>query len=292
MTPKIWLYMVLLAAAVFGLSACQKESSAGPQGTAKANEAYLTHFGEPPVPERGECFARVGFYPLEGSPGKLGAIPFFLFREQDQLPLLLERLVGNEAGYLSRSRLFNPFPPGSTVRLLSQAGDTVDLELSLKQAPQPEMLEAMAAALTETAIQFEGIEKVRIMVDGAPLPGMPESGYAHDARRIEPPGPPTLLLVVGAWDEGAQDPDEILADFDRPVNVENFSLKDASGQKIQGDYFTSAFDMAVVIHPEKPATIREGMSLRAEWQVVDRLGRKGSGSGEFTLRRHDHAEGF
>lgn len=109
---------------------------------------------------------------------------------------------------------------------------------------------------------------------------------------IEPPGPPPLLLVVGAWEKGAQDPEEILADFDRSVKIESFSLMDASGQKIQGDYFTSAFDMAVGIHPESPSAIREGIRLCAEWRVVDRLGRIGEGSGNFTLGRHDHAEGF
>ncbi|MGK2945417.1 MAG: hypothetical protein ACSLFC_11830 [Desulfuromonadales bacterium] len=43
---------------------------------------------------------------------------------------------------------------------------------------------------------------------------------------------------------------------------------------------------------EDPSALREGMTLRAEWRVVDRLGRKGEGQGNFTLERHDHAEGF
>lgn len=292
MTTKIRILLLLLAVAFFGATACQKESSVATQGTIKANQAYLNHFGEPPVPEKGECFARVGFYPLKGSTGKVAAMPFFLFRQEDQLPLLLERLVGNEAGYLSRSQLFNPFPPGSSVRLVSQAGGTVDLDISLKESPSAESVAAMAASLTETATQFEGIERVRIAINGASLSGMPEGGFAHDAGRIEPPGPPTLLLVVGAWEKDAQDPEEILADFDRPVKIESFSLMDDSGQKIRGDYFTSAFDMAVVIHPENPSAIRKGMTLRAEWRVVDRLGRKGEGAGNFTLERHDHAEGF
>jgi hypothetical protein len=292
MTSKIKIHLLLLAVAFFGATACHKESSVAPQGTVKANQAYLNHFGDPPVPEKGECFARVGFYPLKGSTGKVAAMPFFLFRQEDQLPLLLERLVGNEAGYLSRSQLFNPFPPGSSVRLVSQAGGTVGLDISLKESPSAESVAAMAASLTETATQFEGIEKVRIAINGASLSGMPEDGFAHDAGRVESPGLPTLLLVVGAWEKGAQDPEEILADFDRPIRIESFSLMDASGQKIRGDYFTSAFDMAVVIHPENPSVIRKGMTLRAEWRVVDRLGRKGEGAGNFTLGRHDHAEGF
>jgi len=292
MTTKIQILLLLLAVAFFGATACQKESSVATHGTVKANQAYLNHFGEPPVPEKGQCFARVGFYPLKGSTGKVAAMPFFLFRQEDQLTLLLERLAGNEAGYLSRSQLFNPFPPGSSVRLVSQTGGTVDLDISLKESPSTVSVAAMAASMTETATQFEGIERVRIAINGASLSGMPEDGFAHDAGRIEPPGLPTLLLVVGAWEKGAQDPEEILSDFDRPVKIESFSLMDASGQKIRGDYFTSAFDMAVVIHPENPSAIRKGMTLRAEWRVVDRLGRKGEGAGNFTLGRHDHAEGF
>jgi hypothetical protein len=292
MTSKIQIHLLLLAVAFFGATACQKESSVATQGTVKANQAYLNHFGEPPVPEKGECFARVGFYPLKGSTGKVTAMPFFLFNKDDQLSLLMERLAGNEAGYLSRSQLFNPFPPESSIRLVSQEGETVDLDVSVKESPSAESVAAMAASLTETATQFEGIEKVRIAINGAPLSEMPEGGFAHDAGRIEPPGPPTLLLVIGAWEKGAQDPEEILVDFDRPVEIESFSLLDGAGQEIKGDYFTSAFDMAVVIHPENPSAIREGMTLRAEWRVVDRLGRKGEGAGDFTLERHDHAEGF
>lgn len=290
MTSKIWIHLLLLAVAFFGATACQKESSVATQGTVKANQAYLNHFGEPPVPEKGECFARVGFYPVKGSTGKVAAMPFFLFRKEGQLSLLLERLVGNETSLLSRSQLFNPFPPGSSVRLVSQEGGAVDLDISLKESPSAESVAAMAASLTETATQFEEIERVRIAINGVPLSDMPEGGFAHDAGRVEPPGPPTLLLVVGAWEKGEQDPEEVLADFDRPVKIESFNLKDVSGQEIKGDYFTSVFDMAVVIHPENLSAIQEGMTLRAEWRVVDRLGRKGEGTGDFTLVRHDHAE--
>lgn len=292
MIPRTLPHMTLLAFVVFGLAACKQESSNVAQGVAKASQTYSNYFGEPPAPKQGECFARVGFYPLKNRSGKLTAVPFFLFREENQLELLLERLVGNDPDYFSHSQLFTPFPPGSKVRLVSQQGEAVVLELSFQQTPRPDLVKAMVAALTESATQFEGLKKVRILIDGAPLPDMPADGYSHVPRRIEFPGPPTLLLVVGAWEKDAANPEEILADFDRPVTVESFSLKDSSGQKVEGDYFTSAFDMAVIVHPENSASIREGMSLRAEWQVVDRLGRKGRGSGEFTLLRHDHADGF
>lgn len=293
MNKIVSLCLLLLAVLVFGPTACKKEeSSTVPAGTVKASEAYLTHFGEPPVPDKGQCFARVGFYPLSGSTGKVAAMPFFLFKETDQMGMLLERLVTTKPAYLEQSVLRNPFPPGSSVRIAFQSGGRLDLELSTTASSSPQDLSAMAAALTETAVQFDDVETVRIFRDGAPLPGMPEGGFAHDAERIEPPAPPTLLLVVGAWEKGERNPEEILADFDRPVKIDSFSLRNAAGQEIKGDYFTSAFDMAVVIRPESPSAIEEGMSLQAEWVVVDRMGRRGEGAGTFTLERHEHADGF
>jgi hypothetical protein len=290
MNTRLFFRLFFLTVAVLSAAACQNEPTAA-GGKVKASEAYLTHFGGPPVPEKGQCYARVGFYPLKEAPEKVGAVPLFLFEEKNQLQLLLERLVSAEIDFPARSPLFNPFPPGSSVRLASRAGDTAEVELILKGSSKPENLSAMAAALTETVVQFEDIEQVRIVVNGTPLEEMPANGFAHDAGRIAPPGPPALLLTVGTWEDGALDPKEILADFDRPVTIESFTLTDASGQKIKGDYFTSAFDMAVVIHPDNPSSLKEGMALRAEWQVVDRLGRKGEGTGNFTLGRHDHDEG-
>ncbi len=292
MKKTIFFRLLLLSAAILGTTACQNNSTAAPQGTVKASEAYLTYFGEPPVPAKGQCYARVGFYPLKETPEKVGAVPLFLFEEKNQPQLLLDRLVSAEIAFPDRSPLFNPFPPGSSVRLVSQTGDTAELELTFKGASKPKDLSAMAAALTETIVQFEEFKRVHIVVNGAALGEMPAKGLTHEAGRIVPPGPPALLLTVGTWENGAQDPKEILADFDRPVTIESFTLTDAAGQKIKGDYFTSAFDMAVVIHPENPSSLREGMTLRAEWQVVDRLGRKGDGGGDFVLERHDHIEGF
>ena len=44
---------------------------AGPSGSAKANTAYLSQFGQPPTPQQGTCFARVGYFPLAGEPGRV-----------------------------------------------------------------------------------------------------------------------------------------------------------------------------------------------------------------------------
>lgn len=284
--------LLLLTFPLFAMLACNQQPTDAPQGMVTANHAYLAYFGEPPEVKQGQGFARVGFYPLKQDKTKVRPVPLFLFREADQLPLLLERLVSSENPFSEQGPLFNPFPPGSSVRLLSRSRGVVALELVLKQPPVTENIPAIVGALTETAAQFDDIDKVIISVSGQPLAAMPEEGYVHDDARIFPPASPELLLVVGSWEKDAKDPREIQADFDRPVKIESFALEAASGQKIQGKYFTSAFDMAVVIQPEDPSSIKAGMSVRAEWTVIDRLGRKGQGTRVFSLERHDHTDGF
>jgi hypothetical protein len=285
-----YLYLVLLGGLVLAAAACQKDAPTDPTPTVKANMAYQNAFGQPPVPAKGQCFARVGYYPLRAAPEQLGAVPFFLFDAQSELPLLLERLVNNPAPFPAEGTLQNPFPAGSTLQVGPRA-TTLDLALSVPQSPATELLAPMAAALTETAGQYPEIERVRIRLNGAPWPGMPAEGFVPEPERIVAPGPPLLLLVVGSWESDAAYPREILADFDRPVSIDSFTLQDQDGQQIKGDYFTSVFDMAVVLHPQDPTVLHEGMTLHASWRVTDRLGRSGEGEGRFELQRHDdHAE--
>lgn len=277
--------LIVLAA---GLVACQQQEPKT-TGTVKVNQLYRTYFGEAPVPGKGICFARIGFYPLRDDKGKLAPIPLFLFKEEGQLALLLGRQVSNEPELLEYGPLYNPFPEGSKVDIVSRQDGLLQLVLSLPGNYAGD-LDAMAGVLTETALQFDDIQRVSISVNGTPLPGMPEGGYVHNAGRIVAPGAPEVLLVVGAWEAGATDPGEILADFDRPVKVKSFELRDSSGGKIEGDYFTSAFDMAVVIHPANPQSIQEGMELTAKWSVTDALGRTGEGGKTFRLIRHEHPD--
>jgi hypothetical protein len=270
------------------LIACRQETADPPPTNVKANQAYLDNFGQPPGSDQGQCFARVGFYPLREMPGRVQAVPFFLFDEKDELPQLLDRLLNLPLVFPQASPVFNPFPPDSRLRVGPRA-ETLEIELEVPRLPQPEQLAEMAAALTETASQFADIRQVRLHLNGALWPDMPADGFRSDPDRRIPPGPPLLLLIVGTWEEETSGPVEILADFDRPVAINSFSLKDEAGRKVEGDYFTSAFDMALVIHPKEPEKFREGMTLHAEWRVTDRLGRVGQGSGSFQLRRHDHA---
>jgi len=279
--------MLLLAAAL--LTACEKKPAEVPAGTVKASPVFLEYFGAPPTPERGIGFARVGFYPLREEVPKVRAVPFFLFRENGQPGLLLQRLVSSEVTFPGKSPLVNPFPAGSRLQLRSLADSLIELDLTLGAAVADSvMLAAMAAALTETAVQFDEVSRVRLYLDGKPWPGMPPEGFSHDARRIVDPGAPILLSIVGVWDKAEPDPEEILANFDRPVTIHRFALRDAAGNDVQGKFFQSVFNMAVVLHPEKAAEFREGITLTAEWEVVDSLGRTGSGAERFSLLRLEH----
>jgi len=280
-------HLLLLFLLPLTIIACRQETQQLPGGKIKANLAYTTNFGTPPVPDQGSCFARVGFYPLRIMTDKLQAVPFFLFNKQNQLPLLLQRLVDYPDAYLERGPLTNPFPPGSTLQVGAPAA-TLELALNVPGSPSPERLAMMVAALTETATQYPDIQRVRLQLNGTPWPGMPEEGFRSDPTRIVPPGDPQLLLVVGSWEPDAAVPDEILADFDRPVTVGSFHLNDAQGRKVEGEYFTGAFDMAVVVHPKEPAFFSEGMPLQVDWEVTDKLGRSGRGEGRYMLQRHDH----
>lgn len=280
-------FFVLLLAPL--LAGCEKKSPPVSAGTVKASPAYVEYFGQPPTPESGTCFARVGFFPLQSDPGKVRPVPFFLFREDGQLQLVLDRLVSGEMRFPEKSDLFNPFPAGTRVQARSLEEGVTELALSLgspsSAAPN---IEAMAASLTETAVQFDNIEKVQILLDGAPLAGMPAGGFRHETLRIVTPSSPQLLLISGNWEHGAEDPEEVLVNFDRPVIIGSFRLRDATGEEIKGKFYQSAFGMAVVIHPENPSAFREGVSLWAGWEVTDMLGRQGRGEGSFSLLRHEH----
>jgi hypothetical protein len=277
-------------AALLMLASCDKDrQQAVAPGSVKANAAFLKHFGEPPTPEQGTCFARVAYFPLASDPTKVRPVPLFIFRESDQLSRLLDRLTDRDWEFPPHSGLTNPFPPDSRVRITEQTGDSVTIDLLLPAETEPGP--AAITALVETALQFEELERVLVTVAGVPLAGTPAGGFRHDPRRIASPGPPLPLMVAGSWEKGEEDPEEILVNFDRPVVVHEFRLLDAAGGEIRGEYFRSGFDMAVVVHPAAPQTLRAGMTLRLAWRASDRLGRTASGEQSFVLERHEHDPG-
>ncbi len=282
---KIFLLALsLLLVVALVLSGCQRQKEVEKR-TTTVSPVFLEHFGELPQGDRSNCIARVGYFPLKDDPTKVRAVPYLLFRESGQLEQILGRMVSEQEIFVPGSDLFTPFPPGSSVWLNLDEG-VIAVDVTPGREMTQEELDAAVAAITETAVQFSRIDRVRILLAGEPVPGMPEDGFRHQPGRIAPVPAPTLMMVSGMWDAGTLD--EILVNFDRPVTVETFRLLSPSGEEVRGDYFRSVFDMAVVIHPENPAEFAEGMPLRAEWSVVDALGRRGAGSGEFTLKRFDH----
>ena len=276
---------------IIGLIAvgCENRRNGAEKGTVKANPGYLEHFGRPPTPETGTCFARIGFFPSTTHPGKVRPVPYFLFTETGQLEQILHRMVSEQGVFHSGVDMVTPFPPGTEVSLSAVKEGLVEVNLLVPEKGRATLdLQAVAVTLTETAVQFEEIERVRILLNGEPLPGMPGDGFRHQPDRISPAGPAVLLTVIGSWEKGAEAPEEILLGFDRPVTVESFQLLDPLGQPVKGEYYRSVFDMAVVIHPAIPQDFTAGMTLRVEWEVTDALGRKGKGAGDFVLIRHDH----
>ncbi|RJX18783.1 MAG: hypothetical protein C4563_09120 [Desulfobulbus sp.] len=288
-----WLGEILVVLAVLlALTGCKERGEkAPPPGSVKANGAFLQHFGQPPVPQQGTCFARVGYFPLAGEPGRLRAVPLFIFREEGQLAHLLAAYTGNNWEFPPQSGLLNPFPPGTSIRISNREDDRVTIDLTAPGADgSPEEAGRMSAALTETVLQYEDIKRVFLIVNGTAPANMPGDGFRHDPGRIASPGSPGPLMVGGNWEKGEKDPEEIFINFDRPVTVEEIRLLDAAGQEMEGDFFQTGFDMTVVLLPAAPQAFLEGMPLRVAWQVDDRLGRASSGEQQFLLKRFEEDE--
>ena len=272
------------------LTACKQEEPPPPpnSGFVAVNQAYLKNFGTPPQGKAGEAFARVGYLPLQEAPEKVRAFPLFLFTDKEQLRQILTRLISGELVLTQESGLYNPFPPDLEVSVPAQVTPTLTLSLKTGQSWSDDDQAAAGRALAETALQSEVVERVIILLNGQPFPPMPTEGYQHRSRLIVEVNPPELVQIAGMWGLGTDKLDELLVEFDRPVTVNNFKLYDKSGDVVDGEYFTSIFQMAVVLLPKDSTLLLEGTLLRAEWDVVDTLGRSNSGSTTLPLRRYEH----
>lgn len=285
-----WLSGFLFLSLVMLSFGCQEkvELPAAPAGFVEANAAYLEFFGEPPEVKSGRGFARVAYLPLRNAPERLRAIPLYLFTEDQPVQRVLTRLVDGSLSLPDGHLQFVPFASGSKVVAEHKGGAAWDVLLTIPGDFSERELLPMVAALVETACQFGDVEQVFVTVNGAILPFMPEDGFRSQKGRIVDVAPPTLLMVAGMWEAGAEALDEILVNFDRPVTVERCEVFDASGRKVEGEYFVSAFKMSVVVHPEHAERYRDGAMLNVRWQVTDALGRSASGSADMPLERFDH----
>lgn len=256
-------------------------------GNVAANQAYLENFGEPPEVKSGQGYARVAYLPLRSDLNRVRAIPLYLFTDDKPLLRVLTRLVDGSLDLPGSHPQFVPFPPDTKVAVNPVVDGVLDVSLTLPEISASQ-LHAGVMSLVETACQFEYVTHVIIRVNGELLPSMSEAGFQSDPNRIAAVAPPTLIMIAGMWEAGADNPEEILINFDRPVTVERCEVFDSEGQKVKGEYFVSAFKMAVVIHPENAERYQNGVMLRVLWRVQDVLGRSSAGDTLLPLRRFEH----
>lgn len=288
---------VFVALLVFSLMVlgCQKKQeeplpeSQTPSGRVEATSAYRAYFGEPPTIPEGICFAVAGFYPLKDHPGKVMPVPHFTFAVTDRPQLVLEQvMMGGEP--LGLEHLFvNPFPPGSIINsfTLSEGLAAVDFSSKILDVT-PEQQPALLASLAHTLLQFDEVEHIKVTAEGQLLPYASELGFSSaDPAVVMEPHPPALLQAFLHEDEDAI-PGEMVIFFDRPVTLKAFSLEFPQAEAVRGEYFTSVFDMAVVIHPEDPGRIRVGDEVFISWHIVDGRGREARGDGFYPLGHLSH----
>ncbi len=283
---------ILWFLALAPLAGCQEnEQEARPAKVAvTASNAYETYFGAPPKVTGGQCYALVGFYPRADNPAKVTPIPHFVITEENQQQLLVEQLIKGGAVPGLENVFVNPFPPGTTLLSLTVNGATMNVDLSPEVLEQtdPILQKGLLASIGHSVVQFEPVENLVVTAAGTPLPWMPGLNYVPLRASVIAPQKPRLLQAVVEEHAGAQGAHEILFFFDRPVEVGEFTLADASGEEISGEYYTSVFDMAVVLHPENPDRFTAGKRVQVAWQVTDRLGRAASGQQTLVLQHQEH----
>jgi hypothetical protein len=264
----------------------QRLSSRPAEGTMFASDGYRAYFGEPPQPEQGTAYARVWFFPLRSEPHMLMPVPLFLFDNQEEYEKVVRQLL-NLGRLMGPSSPFSlPFPTGMRLSQLTSGGGVVRVNLVNVGRPLDDNeMNVAAATLTETLVQYDEIDKLFLTFHNKPWPGMPLGGFVSDPSRIASPGPPRLLMAAGSWNEGEEDPYEVLINFDRPMEVRNIDIRLSDGRLLQGEFFHSLFKMSVVIHPEQPELLKVGTVLKVDWAVTDRKGRTGEGSQELILQR-------
>ena len=289
MKKSVLLLTIFLPFVVFNLVGCeQKDIPQEKSGIVEATDAYLKFYGVPPQGKAGRAYAAVGYLPTKDNPKKIGPLPIFLFTEEGQLEKVLKKLVSGDLITSNKQIYDNPFPEDLEIVVKSLQEGALVLDLVTTQKWEGEIQQAGTVAIMETALQFNEVKSLKVLLNGVPLPWIPDSGYQQSLDSVIDVPLPTLILMAGAWERGHGTPEEILIEFDRAVKVNSFELYHLDGQKVEGEYFKSIFQMAVVIHPKSPDPFQEGTSLRAEWNVVDDLGRENNGVDTMQLKKFIH----
>lgn len=282
-------FAILFSVSVFSLTGCQQEEVVVEDtGIVEATEAYLKFYGVPPQGKEGRAYAAVGYLPTKDNPEKIGPLPVFLFTKENQTEKVLKKLVSGDLITSDKQPYDNPFPEDLEILAKPIQENTLVLDLVTTRQWKDEILRTGTIALMETALQFDEVKFVKVTLNGVPLSWIPDAGYQKRLDVVVDVPPPILILMAGAWEKGQDEPEEVLVEFDRPVKVNSFELYHLDGQKVEGEYFKSIFQMAVVVHPKSPELFQEGTSLRAEWNVVDELGRENSGVDTMPLKKLIH----
>ncbi|SHI93923.1 hypothetical protein SAMN02745165_01188 [Malonomonas rubra DSM 5091] len=276
--------IVLFLFVITLLFGCEQQQATAPdRGKVYASPAYLQYFGEAPAPQQGYVFAHVGYLPLADDSAQVRPIPLFMFSENQQLDRILSQLFSERLLVAEQSKLRMPFAEGVRLTQLDQAGSTLIVSLELTRDVPSHLLAGIERATVESAVQFEEVDRVRILYSGEPSERQPVEGYRHQPLAITDVQLPLLLDAVGSWQPGEKEVEEVFFNFDRPVKVERFELKGEAGNPLEGDYYLGMFDMAVVLRPQQAELFQPGMTLHVDWQVEDRKGRKSKASSKLNL---------
>lgn len=264
------------------------EQSDAEQGNLRASAAYLKYFGPPPqVKDGATCYALVGYAPAAGQQGRIRPFPLFLLDADNQMQIVVEQLLQWTDGWSGADKRANPFPEETELLGLSQNQDLVRVELGMpaKALANPSVVPIMVGLLAHALTQFDGVERVMVVVNGTLLPLQAERGFLPDMALVVAPSAPKVLAVVGNWEGEGRATAEVSVFLDRPVSVDSLQVRSADQQTLEGEMFQSLFNMAVVIRPQQPLDLREGAPLGVQWKVTDALGRTGQGEGTFLLSR-------
>jgi len=290
--PSFFVLIVFLTS----ITACNREeegTSSPSDSTAvvHANETYRSYFGEPPAVSEGTAFALVGFAPDPDHPGKISPFPLFMFDRDGQMEAVAEQVMRLGFDWDPSLSGRSPFPAGTfLVGLHRDQDDLVRVELSEEAwaLSTPHDKELMIAILGNTLTQFPNVQRVIVAAGGHLLPGQTDRGFFPDPEVVVGPGAPRLLAVVGVWEPGGTNAEEVAVYFDRPLDLKSFRLMHADGKEVAGDYFRSIFNMAVVVHPRNPEIFKPGLAMRVIWEGVDSRGRSWGGDNVVNLQRLEH----
>jgi hypothetical protein len=280
---------ILTLLAFLLVSGCQRQQpdNESAAGQVKASDAYLSWFGEPPAVSTGTAWALVGFFPLAAQADQVLPVPLFLFTPDHQPQLLLGKIMQGGTSLGLSQLAARPFPPGTALRplIVKHRLAIEDFSKELFQPVDPAVHRGLLAAIAHTLVQFVDIQRVQVTVEGQPLPGRGDLPVERTA--VVEPGPPALLQALVHEDADAV-PGEVVVFLNRPVRLKSFRLEFPPGEQVPGQYFTSVFDMAVILHPQEPDRMQVGKEVFIGWHVVDMLGREGSGQSRLTLGRLAH----